>query len=150
MNKSFKLSEKLYFKASKVIPLATQTFSKSSLQWPLGASPMFFERGKGCNIYDVDGNKYIDYLLALLPIILGYRDVDVDRAVKRQINKGVIFSMSHPIEIELAEKLKSIISYAEMIRFGKNGSDVLSVCHQAGKSIHKKRHCFGKWLSWLA
>ena len=67
---------------------------------------MFFERGKGCNIYDVDGNKYIDYLLALLPIILGYRDADVDRAVKRQINKGVIFSMSHPIEIELAEKLK--------------------------------------------
>ena len=43
---------------------------------------MFFERGKGCNIYDVDGNKYIDYLLALLPIILGYRDVDVDRGKK--------------------------------------------------------------------
>ena len=119
MNKSFKLSEKLYSKASKVIPLATQTFSKSSLQWPLGASPMFFERGKGCNIYDVDGNKYIDYLLALLPIILGYRDADVDRAVKRQINKGVIFSMSHPIEIELAEKLINIIPYAEMVRLVK-------------------------------
>ena len=116
MNKSFKLSKKLYSKASKVIPLATQTFSKSSLQWPLGASPMFFERGKGCNIYDVDGNKYIDYLLALLPIILGYRDVDVDRAVKRQINKGVIFSMSHPIEIELAEKL---IKYNSLCRNGK-------------------------------
>ena len=138
MNKSFKLSKKLHSKASKIIPLGTQTFSKSSLQWPLGASPMFFEKGKGCNIYDVDGNKYIDYLLALLPIILGYRDVDVDRAVKRQINKGVIFSMSHPIEIELAEKLKSIIPYAEMIRFGKNGSDVLSAAIRLARAYTKK------------
>ena len=119
MNKSFKLSENYTPKPRKSFHWPPKHFQKSSLQWPLGASPMFFEKGKGCNIYDVDGNKYIDYLLALLPIILGYRDVDVDRAVKRQINKGVIFSMSHPIEIELAEKLKSIIPYAEMIRFGK-------------------------------
>ena len=89
MKKSFKISNKLYNRASKTIPLATQTFSKSSMQWPLGAAPMYFERAKGCNIYDVDGNCYIDYLLALLPIILGYRDNDVDRAVKKQINKGV-------------------------------------------------------------
>ena len=43
------------------------------MQWPLGAAPMFFEKASGCNIYDVDGNKYIDYLLALLPIILDIR-----------------------------------------------------------------------------
>ena len=138
MKKSFKKSDKLYYKASKIIPLATQTFSKSAMQWPLGASPMFFERARGCNIYDVDGNKYIDYLLALLPIILGYRDSDVDRAVKKQINKGVIFSMSHPIEIELAEKLKNLIPYAQMVRFGKNGSDVLSAAIRLARAFTKK------------
>ena len=138
MKKSFKISNKLYNRASKTIPLATQTFSKSSLQWPLGASPMFFEKANGCNIYDVDGNKYIDYLLALLPIILGYKDKDVDQAVKNQINKGVIFSMSHPIEIELAEKLKTLIPYAEMVRFGKNGSDVLSAAIRLARAYTKK------------
>ncbi|OUU62608.1 MAG: aspartate aminotransferase family protein [Alphaproteobacteria bacterium TMED62] len=138
MKKSFKISNRLYGRASKTIPLATQTFSKSSMQWPLGAAPMFFEKAKGCYVYDVDGNKYIDYLLALLPIILGYKDNDVDRAVKKQINKGVIFSMSHPIEIELAEKLNTIIPYAEMVRFGKNGSDVLSAAIRLARAYTKK------------
>ncbi len=138
MKKSFKKSNALYAKALKTIPLATQTFSKSSMQWPLGAAPMFFEKASGCNIYDVDGNKYIDYLLALLPIILGYKDKDVDEAVKKQINKGVIFSMAHPIEIELAEKLKSIVPYAQMVRFGKNGSDVLSAAIRLARAYTKK------------
>ena len=138
MKKTFKISNNLYARAIQTIPLATQTFSKSSMQWPLGASPMFFEKASGCNIYDVDGNKYIDYLLALLPIILGYKDKDVDEAVKKQINKGVIFSMSHPIEIELAEKLKTIIPYAEMVRFGKNGSDVLSAAIRLARAYTKK------------
>ena len=56
-------------------------------------------------------NPPLRLFLALLPIILGYRDSDVDRAVKKQINKGVIFSMSHPIEIELAEKLKNLATH---------------------------------------
>ena len=138
MTLSFIKSNKLYSKALKTIPLATQTFSKSSLQWPLGASPMFFEKAKGCKIIDVDGNSYIDYLLSLLPIILGYQDRDVDIAVKRQMRKGVVFSMSHPIEIELAEKLKSLIPYAEMVRFGKNGSDVLSAAIRLARAYTKK------------
>ena len=81
---SFIKSNQLYSKAINTIPLATQTFSKSSLQWPLGAAPMFFEKAKGCKITDVDGNVYIDYLLSLLPIILGYQDKDVDIAVKNK------------------------------------------------------------------
>ncbi|MBL42055.1 MAG: aspartate aminotransferase family protein [Rhodospirillaceae bacterium] len=138
MTISFRKSNNLYNKALNTIPLATQTFSKSSLQWPLGASPMFFEKAKGCKIVDVDGNTYIDYLLSLLPIILGYQDKDVDIAVKEQMKKGVVFSMSHPIEIELAEKIKSIIPYAEMVRFGKNGSDVLSAAVRLARAYTKK------------
>ena len=138
MKKKFTQSKKFYNRAKKVIPLATQTFSKSALQWPLGASPMFFNNAKGCKIYDVDKNSYIDYLLALLPIVLGYRDLDVDKAVKKQMKQGVIFSMSHAIEIQLAEELVNIIPYAEMVRFGKNGSDVLSAAVRLARAYTKK------------
>ena len=115
---SFSKSNKLYKRELKSIPLATQTFSKSSLQWPLGVSPMFIKKGKGCKIYDIDNNKYIDYLLALMPIILGYGDPDVNNAVKRQMRDGVVFSMSHPIEIKLAEQLIKIDE--QIIKISKN------------------------------
>ena len=137
-NNSFIESNRLYNRALKSIPLATQTFSKSSLQWPLGASPMFIKKGKGCHIYDVDNNKYIDYLLALMPIILGYGDAEVNNAVKKQMQDGIIFSMPHPIELELAENLINIIPYAEMVRFGKNGSDALSAAIRLARA-HTKR-----------
>ena len=138
MKKKFTKSKKFYNRAKKVIPLATQTFSKSALQWPLGASPMFFNNAKGCRIYDVDKNGYIDYLLAVLPIVCGYRDLDVDKAVKKQMKQGVIFSMSHAIEIQLAEELVNIIPYAEMVRFGKNGSDVLTAAVRLARAYTKK------------
>lgn len=138
MSKSFIKSNKLYNKTKKVIPLATQTFSKSSLQWPYGAAPMFFEKAKGCRVTDVDGNSYIDYLMALLPVIIGYSDKEVDTAVKNQMKKGVIFSMSHPIEFQLAEVLKNIIPYAEMVRFGKNGSDALSAAVRLARAYTNK------------
>ena len=125
-NKSFKQSKFLFKKAIKIIPTASQTFSKSYLQWPLNISPLFLKRGKGCYIVDVDDNKYIDYLLALMPIIIGYANKEVDQAVYRQARQGNILSLSHPKEIELSEKLIKMIPYAEMVKFSKNGSDVLS------------------------
>ena len=149
---SFSRSNKLYKRAIKSIPLATQTFSKSSLQWPLGVSPMFIKKGKGCTIYDIDNNKYIDYLLALMPIILGYGDTDVNNAVKRQMRDGVVFSMSHPIELKLAEQLIKIIPYAEMVRFGKNGSDALSAAIRLARAYTKKDNIlvsgYHGWHDW--
>lgn len=150
--KTFSKSNQLHKRALKSIPLATQTFSKSNLQWPLGASPMFIKKGKGCNIYDVDNNKYIDYLLALMPIILGYGDTDVNNAVKKQMRDGIVFSMSHPIELELAEKLIEIIPYAEMVRFGKNGSDALSAAIRLARAYTKKDNIlvsgYHGWHDW--
>ena len=147
--KSFRKSINLFNRASKSIPLATQTFSKSYLQWPKEIAPLFFERGKGCYVYDVDGNKYIDYLLALMPIVLGYSDLDVDRQVKKQMKSGVVLSMSHPVELELAEKLISIIPYAEMVRFGKNGSDALTAAVRLARAYTKRdRVLFSGYHGW--
>ena len=126
MNRDFRISNQLYDRALRSIPLASQTFSKSAQNYVKGASPLFMERGAGAYVWDPDGNKYIDYVLGLMPIILGYRDRDVDRAIKNQVDKGILFSLPNELEITLAEELINIIPSAEMVRYGKNGSDVTS------------------------
>ena len=126
MTKIFKKSNYLFERALKSIPLASQTFSKSAMNFPRGATPLFFEKGQGAYVWDYDGNQYIDYMSALMPIILGYRDPDVDEAIKNQLESGIIFSLPSNLEVKLSEKLIELIPSAEMVRFGKNGSDVTS------------------------
>lgn len=91
-----------------------------------GAAPLFLDRGDGARVWDVDGNEFIDYVLGLLPVILGYRDPDVDAAICSQLERGISFSLATDLEPELAERLVEIIPCAEMVRFGKNGSDATS------------------------
>jgi len=123
---NFACSTELLARAKKVIPSASQTYSKSYRYYCEGAAPAFIERGEGCRLWDVDGNSYIDYLLALGPVTLGYCDPVVDAAVERQLRKGMVFSQSSPLEVELAERLVDIVPSAEMVRFVKNGSDATS------------------------
>ncbi|RVU36753.1 aminotransferase class III-fold pyridoxal phosphate-dependent enzyme [Hwanghaeella grinnelliae] len=110
----------------KTIPLGAQTFTKSFQQHVHGTTPLFLERGDGPRCLDVDGNWYIDYVMGLLPIVLGYCDPDVDKAIKDQLAKGISFSLSTDLEAELAERLVRLIPCAEMVRFGKNGTDATS------------------------
>ena len=116
-------SKAMLERASRVIPLGSQTFSKSYLNYPRDAAPLFLERGRGSHVWDVDGNEYIDFVNGLLPVILGYCDPDVTAAVTQQMEHGVIFSLATPLEVEAAELLVQLIPCAEMVRFGKNGSD---------------------------
>ncbi|MDB9971276.1 aminotransferase class III-fold pyridoxal phosphate-dependent enzyme [Alphaproteobacteria bacterium] len=119
-------SNKLFDKAINIIPLASQTFSKSFQQYVKGAAPLFAEKAKGAILTDIDGNEYIDYVAALLPVILGYCDPDIDSKIIAQLNKGITFSLASDLEYQLADKLVNLIPSAEMVRFGKNGSDVTS------------------------
>ncbi len=119
-------SNKLFEKAVNIIPLASQTFSKSSQQYVKGAAPLFANKAKGAKLIDIDGNEYIDYVSGLLPIILGYCDPDIDSKIIAQLNKGITFSLASDLEYQLADKLVNLIPSAEMVRFGKNGSDVTS------------------------
>jgi len=122
----YKNSEKMLERALRTIPLASQTFSKSKCQFPVGASPMFIESGKGSKVWDVDGNEYVDFMNALLCVSIGYADEDITEAVCEQIRTGVSFSLPHRLEMEVAEKLVSLVPCAEKVRFGKNGSDATS------------------------
>ena len=120
---NYQSSEGLLERALKTIPMGCQTFSKSYVHYPKGRSPFFAEKGDGSYLYDVDGNRYIDVVSALAAVTLGYSDKDVNSAIKQQLEKGIIYSLSAEPEVTLAEKITSLIPCAEMVRFGKNGSD---------------------------
>ncbi len=119
----FDRSNELLEREIKVSPLAAQTFSKSYRYFCRGIAPSYMDHGDGCYIYDVDGNKFIDFMCALGPITIGYNDPDVNAAVISQVNKFASGSLQSGLEVELAEKLCDIIPCAEMVRFVKNGGD---------------------------
>ena len=134
----YKTSNKLLRKANKLIPLGTQTFSKSFQQFPINFSPLFLKKGKGCHVWDVDGNKYIDLMAGLLPVLLGYQDKDVDLAIKKQLKNGISLSLATELEIQLSELLVDIIPCAEQVRLGKNGSDATTACIRIARAYTKR------------
>ncbi|MGA2965007.1 MAG: aminotransferase class III-fold pyridoxal phosphate-dependent enzyme, partial [Terriglobales bacterium] len=140
-------------RARKVIPGAAQTFSKGADQHVRGVAPIFLARGKGCRVWDVDGNEYIDYIQGLLPNILGYAHDEVNAAVAAQLAQGHSFSLPHPLEVELAERLTRLIPCAEMVRFGKNGSDATSGAVRAARALTGRERiaCCGYhgWQDWF-
>lgn len=137
-NIKFSKSNHFYRKALKYIPLASQTFSKSAMNFVKGATPLFIDKGKGAYTWDVDNNKFIDYILGLLPIVLGHCDPDVDQSIRKQLKKGISFSLSSELEYILAQKLTKIIPSAEKVRFGKNGSDVTSAAIRLARAYTKR------------
>ena len=150
--RSLAKSREYFARARHVIPSCTQTFSKGPTQFVQGVAPIFLQRGRGSHVWDVDGNEYIDYPMALGPIVLGYDDPDVLAAVRAQLADGVTFSLAHPLEVEVAETLAKIVPCAEMVRFGKNGSDVTSGAVRAARA-HTGRDviaCCGYhgWQDW--
>lgn len=112
--------------AEKTIPGCSQTFSKGPTQFVQGVAPVFLEKAAGSHVWDVDGNEYIDYAMALGPIILGHGYPAITDSIEKILKKGITFTLPHRLEVELAELLYEVIPCAEMVRFGKNGSDATS------------------------
>ena len=150
-SKGYGASKKLLDRALKSIPVGSQTFSKSHIQYPKNA-PMFLTYGDGGCVWDADGNSYVDFVMGLLPNVLGYRDPDVDRAISSQLNNGITFSLATELEIILAEKLVEIIPSAEMVRFGKNGTDATSAAVRLARAFTGKERIltcgYHGWQDW--
>jgi glutamate-1-semialdehyde aminotransferase len=118
-----------------------------------GEFPIFFERGHGARVVDVDGNEYIDYLCAYGPIILGYREKEVDDAVIEQIrDKGFCFSLAQVHQNQLAEKLRELIPCAEMSLFVKTGSDATTCAVRLARAhtdrVKVMRCGYHGWHDW--
>lgn len=152
MSERYAASEAMLDRARQTIPLGAQTFSKSITQYPLGVSPYFAARGQGSKLWDVDGNEYIDFINGLASVTLGYNDPDVTAAVKAQVDHGTIFSLSSPLETEVAERLVAIVPSAEMVRFGKNGSDATAGAVRVARAYTGRDHVlvsgYHGWQDW--
>lgn len=152
MTISFKKSNRFFQQVRQHIPLASQTFSKSYLQYIQGVAPLFLVRGRGAHVWDLDGNEFLDMINGLAAIILGYQYLAVDRAIKQQLKKGISFSLPSPLEDELAQLLIKHIPSAEMVRLGKNGSDVTSGAIRLARAVTGKDHVaicgYHGWHDW--
>ena len=146
------LSDKIYSKAKKIIPSGTQTFSKGVTQFVEGFAPKYLHRGKGAYVWDVDKNKYLDYVMGCQPLILGYADSDVNKAVVKQLKLGSTFSLMNKLEVDVAELLINKIPCAESARFGKNGADVTTIAVRIARAITGRSHIafcgYHGWHDW--
>lgn len=89
-----------------------------------GVFPEFAVAADGYEITAADGRTFVDWVSAFGPVLLGYRRPEVEEAVRAQLEAGPMLSLAHPVEVELAEALIEMVPCAEMVAFGKNGSDV--------------------------
>jgi glutamate-1-semialdehyde aminotransferase len=117
----------LYQRAGELIPGWTQLISRRADQFAAGVSPIYAQRAKGSRFVDVDENEYIDWVNAVGAVILGHADDVVDAAVKEQIDRGSIYTLNSPLELELAEELNNTIPSAEMVRYTKGGGEACAV-----------------------
>jgi glutamate-1-semialdehyde 2,1-aminomutase len=152
LSERYRKSEELLARAERSIPLGTQTFSKSKTQYPFGVSPYFIARGAGSHVWDVDGNEYVDFVNSLAAVTLGHGDPDVNAAVAAQLEDGTIFSLAHPLEMEVAERIIEMAPCAEMVRFGKNGSDATAGAIRLARGFAKRDRIavcgYHGWQDW--
>ena len=119
----FSESRRLQATSHALIPGGAHTYAKGDDQFPEEA-PGFIARGKGCHVWDVDGNEFIEYGMGLRSVTLGHAFEPVVEAAYKQMRLGVNFSRPAKIELELAEAMLEIVDGADMVKFAKNGSDV--------------------------
>jgi len=119
----FKRSGQMYLEAQELFPFGTQLFSRRPELGALGQGPVYFERAKDGHFWDVDGNEFVDTVMGVGPVTLGYCYEAVDRAVKEQIDRGIIGSVNHPLEIAMARAMEEMIPCAEMAKFCKSGGE---------------------------
>ena len=127
LNHDVTRSYKLYQRTGEIIPGWTQLISRRASQFANGVSPVYAQRAKGSRFIDVDGNEFIDWVNAVGAIILGHADPVVDTAVKAQIDRGSLYTLNGPLEIDLAEELIDTIPSAEMVRYTKGGGEACAV-----------------------
>jgi glutamate-1-semialdehyde 2,1-aminomutase len=118
----FSESRTLQPKAHRLIPGGAHTYAKGDDQFPEHA-PAFIVRGKGCHVWDLDGNEFIEYGMGLRAVTLGHAFEPVVEAAYRQMQLGINFTRPARIEVDLAEAFLEIIDGADMVKFAKNGSD---------------------------
>lgn len=89
----------------------------------VGGTPPYLVRGEGAYVYDLDGNRYLDYVLSWGPLILGHAHPEVLRRVQETMEGGLTFGAPHPLEVELAKKVKRAYPGVDLVRFVSSGTE---------------------------
>jgi len=129
----------LHERLHRAIPGGAHTYSRGDDQFPTNAPPLFV-KGKGAYAWDSQGNKFLDYGMALRAVTLGYADDEVNAAAFEQMNNGVNLSRASMIELEAAEKIIDLIPSADMVKFAKNGSNVTTAATKIARAYTGKRY----------
>lgn len=140
-------SREQYLRASRVIPSGVYGHlgPAEGCFIPVSAFPQFSQKAQGACFWDIDGNRYIDYMCAYGPTILGYNDPDVDEAAARQREKGDCVTAPSTVMIDFAELLVDTVASADWAFFAKNGNDVTSIAIRAARThTHRKKIVFFK------
>lgn len=114
--------------------------------------PLFFKKGKGARIYDVDDNEYLDFTLSQGPMILGHSHPEVLQRVCEEMNLGQLYAGQHELELELAEKLQSLIPCAELIRFSNSGSESVQAALRLARGFTGRKKILkfeGQYHGWF-
>lgn len=132
-------SQELYKKAKNIIPGGTQLLSKRPEMLLPELWPAYYEKARGCEIWDLDGNKYIDMsYMGVGSCILGYADPDVNAAVKDAVDKGSMSTLNCPEETELARVLCELHPWADMVRYARGGGEALSIAVRIARAFTRK------------
>jgi len=145
-------SRELFEEAIELIPGGVLG-ARKPVDFIEGEYPIFLESGKGCRLTDVDGNEFIDYLCGYGPIILGYREEEVDEAVYKQIReKGFCFTLTQKYQNLLARKLTELVPSSELSIFLKTGSDATTASIRIARAYTNRlkvmRCGYHGWHDW--
>ena len=129
---------KLWQKAKKIIPSGNMLFSKSPEQILPVIWPTYFSKSKGCDVWDLDNNKYIDLFFGVGTNILGYANQEIDYEVKKAIDNSNMSSLNCPEEVYLAEKLIELHPSQDMVRFARTGGEANSIAVRIARAASGK------------
>ncbi|MFA4833309.1 MAG: aminotransferase class III-fold pyridoxal phosphate-dependent enzyme [Patescibacteria group bacterium] len=143
---------KLWEKAKKIIPGGSQLLSKRSEMFLPEQWPSYFKKAKGAEIWDLDGNKYLDVNASIGACILGYADPEVNKAVKKVIDDGSNSTLNSPEEVELAELLCKLHPWAKMVRYARGGGEAMTVAVRIARAYSGKSKVafcgYHGWQDW--
>ena len=142
---SFKKSERLWKEALKYIAGGSTGMRRPHFD----ECPMYFSKAKGCRMWDIDGNEFIDLYCSIGPITLGYAYKRVDDAVRTVIKDSFQSAMNHPVSIDLAKLLCEFIPCAELVKYTKTGTEATMAAVRVPRLItgrkHIARHGYHGW-----
>ena len=130
---------KLYSRAKTLIPGGTQLLSKRPEMFAPDIWPAYYEKSKGCRVWDLDGREFIDMsIMAVGACILGYADDDVDNAVIEAVRNGVNSSLNCTEEVVLAEALLDLHPWFDMVRYARSGGEAMSIAVRIARAKTKR------------